>query len=159
MMNKKHYKKAPDIVGDDDADTATLRALAMTAEGYIQSFSWCPPIKDMYFAYGVGGIVAVFIVEFLQKIQGHDEELWVVVGDVPSAYLVVEPMDDEAQALERYCELMDQWITAVRNADDLSKVFPVSAEPTVKHADMLRSRIELLRSALIPRIERRTERT
>jgi len=159
MMNKKPYKKSPDIIGDDDADTAKLRELAIAAENYIQSFSWCPPIKDMYFAYGVGGIVAVFIVEFLQRIQGYDEELWIVVGDVPSAYLVVEPMDDEAQALERYCELMDQWITAVRNADDLSKVFPVSAEPTVKHVNMLRSRIELLRSALIPRIDRRMERT
>jgi len=159
MMSKQHYKKVPDIIGDDDADTAKLRELAIAAEGYIQSLSWCPPIKDIYLAYGVGGIVAVFIVEFLQRIQGYDEELWVVVGDVPGAYLVVEPMDDEAQALKRYCELMDQWITAVRNADDLSKVFPVSAEPTVKHADMLRSRIELLRSALIPRIERRTERT
>ena len=153
MMNKQHYQKIPDIAGDDEVDTARLRELAVAATSYIQSFSWCPPIKDMYLAYGVGEIVAVFMVEFPSKIQGTDDKLWVVVGDLPNAYLVVEPEDDEAQALERYCELMDQWVDAVRNGGDLRQVFPVSAQPTTEHAEMLSSRIEVLRAEIIPQME------
>ncbi|HET8555027.1 MAG TPA: hypothetical protein VFL78_09395 [Rhodanobacteraceae bacterium] len=152
MIKKAYYQKLSDIAGDSNVDTAKLREMAAMAKDYLKSFSWCPPINNIYLAYGVGGIVAVFLVDFPWKIQGTDDELWVIIGDLPSAYLVVEPMDDEAHALERYCDLMDQWIAAVRNSDDLSGVFPVSVEPTVKHAEMLYNRIEFLRTEIIPRM-------
>jgi hypothetical protein len=31
------------------------------------STAWCPPIKDMYLAYGVVKVVAVFLVEFPER--------------------------------------------------------------------------------------------
>ncbi len=151
-MSKKSYQQVPNIVGDDPEDTELLRSMAKTAQDYIGSFSWCPPISGMYLTYGVGGVVAVFQVEFARKIQGTDDKLWIVVGDLPSAYLVVEPGDDPGLALERYCELMDQWIAAVRSSSDFRDVFPVTTEPTLKNAESLNRRIDVLRTEIIPRI-------
>ncbi len=149
----------PDVSGEDEEDTALLRELAKTAQNYIRSFSWRPPIKNMFLAFGVGGVVAVFLVEFPVKIHGTDGMLWVVVGDLPSAYLVVEPDDHPADALERYCELMEQWVVAVRTSGDLRKVFPVSAEPTAEHARMLSTRVEMIRTTIIPQIPLRGNHT
>ena len=153
MINKQRYQRTSEIIGDEE-DMAELRELAAEAVAYIRAFSWCPPIKDAYLAFGIGGIVGVFFVEFLSKINGTDDRLWVVVGDLPSAYLVVESEDDEKQALERYCELMGQWVSAVRSNADLSQVFPVPVSPTVEHAEMLRGRIEMLRVEIIPQMVR-----
>jgi hypothetical protein len=106
----------------------------------------------MYLAHGVGGLIALFLVEFPRKINGTDDRLWVVVGDLPSAYLVVEPDDSAADALERYCGLMEEWIVAVRDGGDLSKVYPVTAEPTPENAELLERRVAFLLAEIIPSI-------
>ncbi|HEX7116767.1 MAG TPA: hypothetical protein VF193_16695 [Steroidobacter sp.] len=142
----------PEIVGEDDQDTALLREMSNEARDYISGFDWCPPIRAIYLAWGVAGVIALFLFRFLRKIKGADDQLWVVVGDVPSAYFVVLPQDGPAKALERYCDLMEDWVAAVRRSGDLRDVFPEAAEPTFDNARSLGSRIEFLRSEVKPRI-------
>ena len=154
-MSPQDFQRVPDIVGDDEEDTASLREMAVAAREYITSFAWCPPISAMYLAHGVGGVAALFLAELSRKIQGTDDRLWIVVGDLPSAYLVVEPQDSPAQALERYCELMEDWIAAVRDARNLDDVYPVSAEPTTENADLLERRVAFLLAEIIPRMTQR----
>src|SRR5688572_15136850 len=103
------FQDVSQIRGEDAEDTALLSAMAREARTYITSFDWCPPILQSYLAYGVGGVAAIFLFQFAEKIGGTDQELWVVVGDLPSAYLVVIPEDSPKSALGRYCELMDEW--------------------------------------------------
>lgn len=86
----------------------------------------------MYLAHSVGGVVAVFFAEFPRKIKGTDDKLWIVVGDLRSAYLVVEPDDSPAAALERYRGLMEDWIAAVRDGADLSNAYLVSDRKSIK---------------------------
>lgn len=155
-LNAKGFQRLPDIVGDDAADTALLRAMAKSARDYITSFNWCPPIRVSYLASGVGGIVAIFLFEFTSKIQDTDDRLWVIVGDLPSAYLVVEPVDSPQRALERYCELMEDWIAGIRDLTPLGKAFPVAAEPTPENAELLERRIAFLLAEIIPRMAERT---
>ena len=150
-MNTQGFQRLPDIVGDDDTDTALLLQMAASARDFITSFDWCPSINAIHLASGVGGLAAVFLFEFSRKIRQTDDRLWVVVGDLPTAYLVVEPEDSPAQALERYCDLMEQWIASVRDGQ-LSEVFPVSAEPTLENADALEKRIAFLLAEIIPRM-------
>ncbi|HEY2009679.1 MAG TPA: hypothetical protein VGH23_11855 [Rhizomicrobium sp.] len=140
------------IVGDDSEDTILLRKMADDARDYITSFSWCPPINSMYLGFGIGGVVAIFLVEFAHKIARTENRLWVVEGDLPSAYLVVGTADTPRMALEQYCELMDGWVEAVRNSGDFSEVFPVAAPKTSENADLLSSRVGLLRSEIVPRM-------
>lgn len=149
-MDTSHFQRLPKIQGDSREDTELLRAMAQRAETYIRAFKWCPDIRAMYLAYGVGEIIALFLVEFSKRIAGTDKRLWIVVGDLPSAYMVVELDDSPKEALERYTRLMDRWISAVSMGTAIKDVFPVETDPSFENADALRLRIEFLRSEVIP---------
>lgn len=154
-MNARGFQRSSDIVGDSLEDTTLLRDMAASARSYLTSFAWCPEIRETYLAAGVGGIVAVFLFEFNKPIQDTDDKLWVIVGDLPSAYMVVDPSDETPQeALEKYCELMEGWIQAVRSSSTLKAAFPVATEPTPENADLLDRRIAFLLAEVIPRLIR-----
>lgn len=89
-VNTRGLQRVTDIVRDNANDTALLREMATSARRYITSFNWCPPISACCLAFGVGGIAAIFFFEFTSRILNSDDRLWVVIGDLPSAYLVVE---------------------------------------------------------------------
>lgn len=137
------------IKGDDAEDTALLREMAAEAREYVEDFEWCPAVVSVHLAFGVGGIVAVFLVQFEEAIEGADDALWVIVGDLPSAYVVVEPGDDGKQALGRYCELMEDWSFNVLKGLSLEECFPVAAEATHEHAEMLRERIAFIHTEIL----------
>jgi hypothetical protein len=124
--------------------------MALKARAYVCAFHWCLPIKAMFVADGVGGVIAIFLVEFEGEIGGTDDRLWVVVGDLPSAYMVVNSDESPQQALENYCVLMDDWIATVLNGGDLDSVFPVEAPATRENAESLRRRMAFLREHIIP---------
>jgi hypothetical protein len=138
------------IAGEDAEDTALLKKMAAKARDYIQSFDWCEPIRKSSPAFGVGGVVALFCFEFTEAIGGTDDKLWVVVGDVPSAYLVYEGNEDPAVALEQYCGLMEEWASAVRQGSSIDDCFPVDVPATQGNAEDLLSRIAFLRSEVVP---------
>jgi hypothetical protein len=152
-VNTQGFQRVPEISGDDADDTKLLRSMAVSARDYITSFKWCPPISDCYLASGVGSVVALFLFKFAYKIQDSDNQLWVVVGDLPSAYLVVDADDSPQQAMDRYCELMEEWIAAVRDSASLETVFPVSAAPTVENAELLEKRIAFLVAEILPQMK------
>jgi hypothetical protein len=139
-----------EIVGDDAEDTALLEQMARDARAYIESFEWCPPISRVSLGYGVGGVLALFRFEFAYAIEDTDSELWVVVGDIPSAYFIYEGNEDKAVALECYCALMEEWALAVRDGDPVDECFPVDFEPTVENAEELISRVAFIRNELRP---------
>jgi hypothetical protein len=136
--------------GEDEKDTRLLEEMAERARSYVTSFHWCPPIKTTYFAHGIGGIIAVFLFEFERKIDGTDDKVWVIAGDLPSFYEPVDPDDSVQRVLEHYCVLMDDWAAAVRTGGDFEDVFPIAAERTEKHADLLERRLAFLRKEVIP---------
>lgn len=76
-----------------------------------------------------------------------DSWLWVIVGDLPSAYLVTDDLKSPRDALEGYCELMMDWVNAVKTQADLTHQFPVEAPPTLGNAAALKKRIGMLREA------------
>jgi hypothetical protein len=142
-----------EIRGESAEETALLRGMLVDARKYIQSYSWCPRIGSVRYAGGVGGIVAVFYVDLERPINRLDKALWVIVGDLPSAYLVVIPSDGVAKALSRYCVLMEDWCGAVLAGSGLAAVFPVEADPTFDNARALQKRIAFLRSEILPRMD------
>jgi hypothetical protein len=138
------------MVGEDQAETDELKRMLANAEAYIRSFSWCPAIVERYLGVGIGGVIALFLFKLARPIDGNDNWLWVVEGDLPSAYLVTDQATNPAAALNVYCELMDDWSDAVLRNRPLADVFPVKIEPTPKHAEMLRSRTKFIRERIAP---------
>ena len=141
-----------EMVGEDEDETVSLRQMFERAEAYLKSFKWCAPIAERFFGYGLGGVVAVFLFKFATKIKGTDDWLWVVVGDMPSAYLVTDHAPDAGCALLGYCQLMEEWAQAVLDGGAVDKTFPVAAPATPDLAEMLLSRIGFIREHIIPRI-------
>ncbi|MCX5647513.1 MAG: hypothetical protein NTX40_00205 [Planctomycetota bacterium] len=141
---------AENIAGEDAEETRLLKEMLHNATDYLQGFQWCPPIERIYLGCGVGGVVAVFLFHFGQRIRGTDEWLWVVEGDLPTAYLVLDQAGDPVSALEVYCQLMDDWSKAILDGRPLDDIFPVKAEPTADNAKRLIKRLNFIRERLLP---------
>ena len=138
---------------ESQAELERLAALKGEAQRFLEGLRWTPPIADLILAFGVAPIVALFLVRFERGIEGEgngDTEIWVVVGDLPSAYFVVEACPRPAEALAVYCELMENWANNVIAGGDLSGSYPVSIEPTVEHAEMLKGRVRFISEKMIP---------
>jgi hypothetical protein len=140
------------IQGEDEEETTLLRAMLVEARDYIRSFRWCPPISEEYLGFGVGQVFAVFLFRFAKPISETDDCVWVVVGDLPSAYFVVDDAPDPRSAAQVYCVIMQDWINAVLNKTPLEDVYPVKADATAEMAQMLDSRLRFLRETILPMI-------
>jgi hypothetical protein len=150
FVDTSYFQLAEHIVGDDEEDTQLLHAMYHEPLVYLRSHRWAPAVEQAWLAYGIGKIVALFLVEFVEPVGGAESCLWIVVGDLPSAYFVVERARNAANALEVYYELMDDWIGAVRCGEGLPDVFPVEAAPTAENADQLEWRLAFIREEIIP---------
>lgn len=145
-MDTTIYQNESNICGDSAEDTALLRSMAVTAREYLNEFGWCPEIKKLFFASGTGGVFAVFLAELAKPIGGRDKYLWVVVGDLPSAYLVTDVINTPGEALESYCNIMQGWVDAVLSGAGLDNLFPVAASPTQDNALHLAEKLKFLRT-------------
>lgn len=151
FVDASGFLTLPDLTGEDEEEAELLTRLAAEAEGYVRSFEWCPPIERTYLAFGVGGIIGLFLFRFTRPIaNGEDQELWVVVGDMPPAYFVTESAPNAPEALAAYCELMEDWAQAILSGGDVSECYPIAAAPTEEHARMLLSRLDTIRRDFIP---------
>jgi hypothetical protein len=142
------------MTGDDPDETAELQRMLRRAQSYVEHFPWCPTIMEKYLGVGIGGVLSLFLFRFSRQIGDGNDWLWVVVGDLPSAYIAVAEAPDPASALESYCELMEGWAIAVRNGSSLADVFQVDAAPTEEHAQMLLSRTKFIRDEVVPECQR-----
>jgi hypothetical protein len=149
-VNTSGFLTESAIAGDSPEDTLYLKRMSAEARRYISSFPWCPPIKELMLARGVGRIVAAFLIQFAERIQNRDEFLWVIVGDLPSAYFVIDHCRTPAQAIQTYCDLMQRWADAVVEHKDLFGIYPVAAQPTADNALLLQKRIQYLRERIGP---------
>lgn len=138
------------IFGDDEEDIKLLLVMASEAQTYIQSFSWCKSIRETYFGNGFGGVVAVFFFRIEPYRKGLDEWLWVVVGDVPPAYLVIDDCKTPSQALEGYIEEMSKWVKLAKQGRSSKKVIPVNIPSTPENASQLEGRLKFLGEVIVP---------
>jgi hypothetical protein len=148
-VNVTKLTPVANMSGSDTDETLQLRAMLEEATQYLRSFHWCRGIANTYFGLGIGGIVAVFLFE----IDGDpevDRYLWVVVGDLPSAYFVTDLAPTPVDALSEYCTLMQQWARAAAAGGSLDGAFPVAAAATEANANQLLKRIHFLRTQVIP---------
>jgi hypothetical protein len=152
-IDASNFQVAPKLVGEDDEDTRRLRSLAVEADAFVRSQSWAPPLENLYLAFGVGGVIGLFLARFTRGIGGQgrgDLEVWVVVGDMPMIYFETEDSPTPAHALETYCCIAEQWADHIIAGSGVSECYPIPVEPTREHAEMLKSRIASIREMFIP---------
>jgi hypothetical protein len=132
------------ISGESEKDTHLLRGMADAAREYLLSFNWCKAIQQGWFGWGVGGVAAVFLFEIEPATLSVDKMLWVVVGDLPPAYMVTDELPAPLDALRTYVDLMGEWIVAIREGKSTEECIPVNTAATRENADALEARLGFL---------------
>ncbi|MFA5142865.1 MAG: tetratricopeptide repeat protein [Candidatus Omnitrophota bacterium] len=136
--------------GDGREDTARLKEMHKEAVNYITSFSWCKKIEEKYFGLGVGDIIGIYLFKIQPSKSDINKWVWVVVGDLPPAYLVVDRSPDPASALNSYIREMDEWVQAVKKGKPVDGLIPVNAPPTAENAKLLKTRLKFLKKEILP---------
>jgi hypothetical protein len=147
---------AADISGEDEQDTVLLRTMSGDAQAYISSFSWCGTILSSFFGGGVGGIFAVFLFHIHPSRPGIDPWIWVVVGDIPSAYLPVADCQSPAEVFRTYIQGMSKWVELARlghTGTPDQGVPPVNVPATPEWAEKINQRLNGLTLAVKPFFE------
>jgi hypothetical protein len=139
------------IMGDEEEDTRLLQEMSEEAQMYLSSFAWCNAIDEFYFGEGVGGVFAVFFARIKPKRPDVDEWLWVIVGDVPPAYLVTDVCRTPKEAAEAYIEQMRKWVAAARLSQTSKDIIPVNVPATPEWAETLHTRLNTLEFEVIPK--------
>lgn len=134
------------VTGDADL----YQAMVAEATVHLEQFPWCSSVRTLYAGQGrtrrrrrVPGR------EVTPSRDGMDQRLWVIVGDLPPAYLVLDDAPSSDAALGRYVDEMEAWVSAVRGGRAIDGVIPVNVEPSPEHAEMLATHLYFLRSRVL----------
>ena len=137
------------MFGEDDEETRQFRVLYDKAVKFITAFAWHGKIERAYFGLGAADIVGVFLFELIPASASVDRFLWVVIGDLPPAYLVTDDTPNPACALDAYIREMRKWLEAVKLGEPTADLVPVNAPPTVENANDLENRLEFLEKEIL----------
>jgi hypothetical protein len=141
------------IIGDDADDTKLLRKMAIAADEYICSFAWCQKVVRSFFAGGVGGMFAIFLFDITPTRPEVGQWIWIVIGDVPPAYLPLEDAKTSMQVFSKYVQGMMKWVQLARQGKQRMPedgVPPINVPATPEWAEKLEKRIHLLRFTVKP---------
>lgn len=130
--------------GEDEEEQVLLRALFDEAKQFLLSHKWCFGIGETYFGDGIGGVIGIFLLELTPVPDNIDQWLWVIVGDVPSAYLVIDEAPTPVEALRTYITLMREWVELAYEGQTSPEVIPVNVPSTPEYAEMLEGRLNML---------------
>ena len=137
------------MAGEDAEETDQLHTLLKKAEEFIHSFKWAGKSRNVYFGIGVADLLGVFLFELVPGLEGVDRYLWVIVGDVPPAYLVIDNAPNPARALATYIEEMERWADAVNAGKSIEQCIPVNGAPTRENAASLKTRLAFIEREIL----------
>jgi hypothetical protein len=151
LVDTSSFPLGVDIDYESDGEREPLQALTGKASAFVQRYRWTPPIEDLVMAFAVAPILGLYLMRFEPGGRPEDRERWVVVGDLPSMHFETDDTPTPALALQLYCAIAQDWADNVLAGRSLSESYPIPVEPTREHAEMLLSRIDFIRTELIPR--------
>ncbi|MBB6412206.1 hypothetical protein [Mesorhizobium sangaii] len=144
--------RLPLAADDPDADDNFDAALGEARE-YIQFYDWGKNIKTEYFGYGAEGIVYIFLFEISPGRPDVPAWIWVIVGDVPPAYMPGDDVRTPYEALDGYIGAMEEWVEAARKGKSVAKLIPVNVPANPANAEMLGKRLKFLDEKVLPLLQ------
>ena len=120
--------------------------LADRAEEYLSSMRWCKEIIKGWLDVECGYIMGVFYFEIVPAKPDVPDSVWVIVGDLPSAYLAVEFCSNGKEAMKGYVAEMQEWVDRVMDGRPLDDdVITVNVPPEKKWAKELQWRLDFIK--------------
>lgn len=120
------------------------------AKEYLADFRWVSSIEEEYLGGFFPEIASVFLFKISPKLVGVDDFVWVIVGEVPSAYITVENSPNPACALDGYIGAVDEWAQAVSRSEKTDDLIPLNELETHENALILKRRLSYLRDEILP---------
>lgn len=114
------------------------------AREYLLYYNWCESILEEYVGLFVNRILGIFLFRIVPTRIDVDEWIWVVVGDLPPAYLTCDQCPTPVAALDGYIGAMTEWVDAAAQGKSVADLIPVNVPATLDNADLLRKRLEFL---------------
>ncbi len=106
---------------------------------FMVSQPWVARIKNILVGRIYPYQAAVFLFEILPRSKGIDRQLWVVWGDVPPAYLVLDRAKDPDGAVRAYMSEVRRWMSDARAGEFRHDTMPVSWPTDPPSLDTLES--------------------
>lgn len=130
-------------------DAELILELASEATDFLESHKWCKRINKLYYDQGVSPIIGIFYADFEANVDRIPTSTWIIVGDIPPAYIDASDNRTGLEALKAYILEMQKWVDHVRKGLDLGNVIPVNAPPIIEYADMLNERLKILKEEIV----------
>lgn len=111
---------------------------------FLEFYDWCKRLDKAYVGMFYPGILGIFLFRIERNRADVDEWLWVVVGDLPAAYLTCEDAPTPAAALDAYIGAMSEWVEAAESGRSVAKLIPVNVPATKENAELLKTRLAFL---------------
>jgi len=90
--------------------------------------------------------LAIFLFKINPLHVEVDDYVWIVVGDIPPAYIDVESGKNPKEVLESYIFVMNDWVSNVLEGKGVGESYPMNVLPTMEYATMLKNRLVILNS-------------
>lgn len=123
--------------------------LANEAERFLKSQKWCKNILRGMFDRGWCHIIGVFYFSIEPTDKHIPNAIWVIVGDLPSAYIDVEDNPNGACAIDAYVMEIQKWIDYVIEGKPVEDLIPIRAPKTKEYAKILQSRIDVVKNEIL----------
>ncbi|TPM38144.1 hypothetical protein [Mesorhizobium sp. B2-3-4] len=138
------------LAPDDRRWSVEFRDARRRARRYLESHNWVSAIKGEYLGYRLDGVIYVFLFEFLPAEPDVPSWTWVIIGDVPSAYISCHHAKTPYVALDGYIGAMEEWVEAAREGNSVEDIIPVNVPATPAYAEMLASRLKFIDEQILP---------
>lgn len=127
-----------------------LLSLYDGAKAYLEEHPWCRDVLQgwHYPEFCIPEKLGVFLLEIEPEDETIGHHVWVINGDLPTVYLD-DSIATAKDALEVYCELMEEWADHVTAGRSIEECYPVEAAPTLENAGLLQQRIAFIRKELV----------
>lgn len=120
-----------------DVGSAAFLKLFHCGREYLVAKPWVVRVTDILVGKIIGDRAGAFLYEIAPTSKKVDRLHWVICGDVPSAYLVLDKAKNPDEAIEQYCFQVRKWIEGVRAGQLLPNTMPIEWPQTIESAERL----------------------
>jgi hypothetical protein len=146
-LAKREAKNRNSVFAAEEFEVYLDRAVS-----YLQAQRWSGRVGETHVGYLEPGIVGVFLFHLPERSEEVDPWIWVVVGDLPSAYIPCFEINSPRAALDGYAFEMERWASAVSEGRSTRGLYPVGVPEDDALAADLTSRMVLLRERVLPKV-------
>lgn len=132
---------------------SNLRDALREAREVIEFYNWVSSIKKEFLGIEVDGVLYAFLFEIVPARPDVDRWIWVIVGDVPPAYITCEDAKNPYEAVDAYVGAMEEWVNAAKDGKSVDKLVPVNVPATSENALALERRLKFIDEHILPSLK------